>query len=127
MRPALLEFGGVEPEGIRCCYHGWLYDVNGKCLDTQAEPPGSSLKDKIKHPAYRTEEAGGLVFANLSPHPAPILPKFELLVREDIERSVWAMVDHCNWLQRAESEDSNGSLKTRGLQGSPTRRLSARR
>ena len=102
-RRSSLEFGRVEPDGIRCCYHGWLYDVEGKCLDTPAEAPGSTLKDKIQHLSYRTEEAGGLVFANLGPDPAPILPKFDLLFREDLDRSVWAMVDHCNWLQRAEN------------------------
>ena len=44
-RLASLEFGRVEAEGIRCCYHGWLYDVSGRCLEQPAEPEDSTFKD----------------------------------------------------------------------------------
>ena len=37
-RGTSLEFGRVEDQGLRCCYHGWLYDVNGRCLEQPAEP-----------------------------------------------------------------------------------------
>ena len=42
-RRASLEFGRVEERGIRCCYHGWLYDADGRCVEMPAEPPGSRL------------------------------------------------------------------------------------
>src|ERR671912_2628501 len=40
-RGASLEFGIIAERGIRCCYHGWHFDVDGTILDTPAEPPTS--------------------------------------------------------------------------------------
>src|SRR5262249_21873708 len=59
-RLASLEFGRTEEQGIRCCYHGWLYDVHGRCLEQPAEPPESTFKDRIRQKAYMAQEAGGL-------------------------------------------------------------------
>ena len=61
--------------GIRCCYHGWLYDVRGNCLEQPAEPGDSTFKERIKHPAYHAQDAGGLIFAYIGPEPAPLLPQ----------------------------------------------------
>jgi len=62
-RGTSLEFGRVEDRGIRCCYHGWLYDVNGRCLEQPAEPADSTFKDRIQHPAYKAQEIAGFIFA----------------------------------------------------------------
>src|SRR5688572_25256081 len=37
-RGASLYYGKVEARGIRCCYHGWLFDVKGRCVDQPCEP-----------------------------------------------------------------------------------------
>jgi len=102
-RLASLEHGRVENDGIRCCYHGWLYDTSGQCREMPAEPPDSRLKDEVKLKAYRIQEMGGLLFAYLGPDPAPLLPNYDLLVRGDLDRTVSATIEHCNWLQRAEN------------------------
>jgi 5,5'-dehydrodivanillate O-demethylase len=102
-RGTSLEFGRVEEQGIRCCYHGWLYDIRGNCLEQPAEPAGSTFRDRVKHPAYRAQEAGGLIFAYIGPEPAPLLPTYDLLVREDGCRILGGDVENCNWLQRAEN------------------------
>ncbi len=102
-RGTSLEFGRVEKNGIRCCYHGWLYDRAGKCLEQPAEPEGSTFKDRIQHPAFHAQDAGGLVFAYVGPEPAPLLPNYDLLVREDGCRVVGGGEEFCNWLQRAEN------------------------
>jgi 5,5'-dehydrodivanillate O-demethylase len=102
-RGASLELGRVEADGIRCCYHGWKFDRSGHCLDMPAEPADTPLKDEVRQTAYRTQEAGGFVFAYLGPEPAPLLPKYDLLFREDCNRVVYSKVEHCNWLQRAEN------------------------
>ncbi|MDB6001081.1 MAG: phenoxybenzoate dioxygenase, partial [Rhizobacter sp.] len=39
-RGASLFYGKVEEHGIRCCYHGWLFDAQGHCLDQPCEPDG---------------------------------------------------------------------------------------
>ncbi|HEY4133763.1 MAG TPA: Rieske 2Fe-2S domain-containing protein [Alphaproteobacteria bacterium] len=102
-RLASLEFGRVEQGGIRCFYHGWLYDTSGQCTEMPAEPPESCLHKEVKLVAYRTQELGGLIFAYMGPEPAPLLPNYDLLARDDLDRSLRASIEHCNWLQRAEN------------------------
>ena len=102
-RGTSLEFGRVEDAGIRCCYHGWLYDLRGKCIEQPAEPEGSTFKDRIQHPAYQAQEIGGFIFAYIGPEPAPLLPNYDLFFKENGERHVGAGHDFCNWLQRAEN------------------------
>jgi 5,5'-dehydrodivanillate O-demethylase len=102
-RGASLELGRVEADGIRCCYHGWKFDRSGRCLDMPCEPADTPLKDEVRQTAYLTQEAGGLVFAYIGPQPAPLLPKYDMLFREDMNRVVYSKEEHCNWLQRAEN------------------------
>ncbi len=102
-RGTSLEFGDIEDGGIRCCYHGWLFDVEGRCLEQPAEPAGSSFKDRIRQPAYKVEELGGVIFAYLGPQPAPLLPRYDVLVREDGVRSMGARVQSCNYFQAVEN------------------------
>ena len=101
-----LVLGIPEKDGLRCPYHGWLYDRNGKCLEQpyeQAEDPDSTFKDRIHMPAYPVEELGGLIFAYLGPQPAPLLPRWELFVRDGVLRDIGAAVIPCNWLQIMEN------------------------
>ena len=102
-RGTSLEFGRVEDQGIRCCYHGWLYDVNGRCLEQPAEPADSTFKDRIQHPAYKAQEIAGFIFAYIGPDPAPLLPPYDLFFEENGERVIGAGTEYCNWLQRAEN------------------------
>ncbi len=89
-RGTSLEYGDIEERGIRCPYHGWLYDVAGHCLDMPAEPKGSTFCQKVKHPSYPVSEQGGLFFAYLGPRAeqAPPLPKYLALVGLEGQRQV---------------------------------------
>jgi phenylpropionate dioxygenase-like ring-hydroxylating dioxygenase large terminal subunit len=80
-----LEYADIEERGIRCLYHGWLYDVDGNCLDQPLEPTGSTFCQKVKHPSYPVRELGGLLFAYMGPDKsnAPALPRYSALVRDD--------------------------------------------
>jgi 5,5'-dehydrodivanillate O-demethylase oxygenase subunit len=102
-RGASLELGRVEADGIRCCYHGWKFDSQGRCLDMPAEPADSALRNDVRLNAYPTQETSGLVFAYLGPAPAPAFPRYDLLFRDDLDRHVGAFHEHCNWVQRAEN------------------------
>jgi len=102
-RRASLEFGRVEAAGIRCCYHGWLYAPDGRCLEQPAEPIGSSFHTRVRQPAYAAEEKGGLIFAYLGPEPRPLVPSYDVLLREDGVRVLRARQGLCNWLQAAEN------------------------
>jgi 5,5'-dehydrodivanillate O-demethylase len=103
-RLASLAYGRVDEEGIRCPYHGWKFDASGKCLEQPAEPPDSSFRDRIKHVAYPVEYLGGLIYGYFGPAPAPLLPRWDVLVWEHGRR--WIVKEsilQCNWLQPMEN------------------------
>ena len=83
-----LECGYTTDAGIRCPYHGWTYDVTGQCVEQPGEPAGSTFKDKVQIPSYRVEELAGLIFAYLGPEPAPLLPRWDRLVWDNVYRVV---------------------------------------
>jgi 5,5'-dehydrodivanillate O-demethylase len=101
-RKANLSYGIPEPEGIRCAYHGWLFDESGNCVDQPSEPAGSRFKEKVRIKAYKVEELGGVVFAYMGPEPAPLLPHWDVLAWEG-HKDHWAVTLPCNWLQCQEN------------------------
>lgn len=108
-RGTSLEYGRVEDCGLRCCYHGWLYDVEGRILEMPLEPPGSTFKDRLEHPAYPVEEWGGLIFAYLGPlDKKPLLPRYDIWQQGPgrltcrVGQRPGGSVD-CNWLQSQEN------------------------
>ncbi|MBI3706257.1 MAG: aromatic ring-hydroxylating dioxygenase subunit alpha [Proteobacteria bacterium] len=103
-RGTSLEFGIVSARGIRCCYHGWLFDVDGTVLETPGEPPGSRLKDNVCHGAYPAFEYKGIVFAYLGP-PAekPEFPIYDSFALPGDELVPYLLSFPCNWLQANEN------------------------
>jgi phenylpropionate dioxygenase-like ring-hydroxylating dioxygenase large terminal subunit len=89
-RGTSLEYGDIEDRGIRCPYHGWLFDVSGQCLEQPAEPKDSVFHRKVKHLSYTVREQGGLVFAYLGPRPEkpPPLPRYSCLVDRGGQRQI---------------------------------------
>ena len=79
-RGTSLEYGDIENGGLRCPYHGWLFDVHGQCLEMPAEPKDSKFPEKVKHLSYPVKELGGLIFAYLGPDEPPPLPSYAPLV-----------------------------------------------
>ena len=98
-----LEYGIPENEGLRCPYHGWLFDGSGQCLEMPAESPESTFPSRIKIKGYPAEELGGLVFAYLGPAPAPLLPRWDLYVMDNVVRDIGSTVIPCNWMQCMEN------------------------
>ena len=79
-RGTTLYYGLVEEQGIRCCYHGWLFDVEGNCLEMPCEPGGGKRRDLARQPWYPVEERYGFVFAYLGPPDRkPVLPRYDNL------------------------------------------------
>jgi phthalate 4,5-dioxygenase oxygenase subunit len=101
-RGADLAFGRREDGGLRCAFHGWLFDVNGQCLDTPAEPEGSTLCTRIRQRAYPVTVRSGIVFAYLGPGEAPALPDFDCFVAPDSHTFAFKGLIGCNWLQALE-------------------------
>lgn len=81
-RGTSLEYGDIEDGGLRCPYHGWLFNVRGHCLEMPAEPRDSKFPAKVKHLSYPVKELGGLIFAYMGPNQdnPPPLPKYGPLV-----------------------------------------------
>lgn len=111
-RGTSLEFGLVSARGIRCCYHGWLFDVDGTILETPGEPPDSTLKDRLCHGAHPTYEYKGLVFVYMGPpekKPAfPLydtfdLPGYRVEAGYRYGASFRKNLLPCNWLQIKEN------------------------
>lgn len=114
-RGTTLYYGKVEERGIRCCYHGWLFDVEGHCLEMPCEPhPSGAQCQRVRQPWYPVEERYGLVFAYLGPpEKKPVLPRYECL--EVMEPGEFVEADDssigsggiviapCNWLQHFEN------------------------
>jgi 5,5'-dehydrodivanillate O-demethylase len=95
--------GRVEETGVRCCYHGWLFDAAGRCLEQPAESPENTFKDRVRLRSYPTQEVAGLVWTYIGPDPVPTLPRWDLLFRDDGQKFVWGFVEYCNWLQSYEN------------------------
>jgi len=107
-RGTSLEYGRVEADGIRCCYHGWLFDVEGRCLEQPCEPAESTYKDRVFQPGYPCREYGGLVFAYMGPPDRmPLLPQYDLVEEGDgvvvADGTSYGLgggeILDCNWLQ----------------------------
>ena len=98
-----LKWGIPQRDGLRCPYHGWTYDADGRCILQPAEPEGSRFGEKVRLDAYPVQELGGLVWAYLGPAPVPLVPRWLALVAENALRHVsWTEVP-CNWLQCMEN------------------------
>lgn len=79
-RGASLYFGGVEEQGIRCCYHGWVFDVEGRCLEQPCEPELGLHRDRVRQPWYPVAERYGLIWAYMGPPDRkPVLPRYDVL------------------------------------------------
>ena len=104
-RGTSLEFAIPQMRGLRCCYHGWTYDVDGTCLETPGEPGHSKLKETIFQGAYPVRELKGLVFAYMGPpDELPDFPLYDTLVYpEDDEVLPYSLDYACNWLQSHEN------------------------
>ncbi len=110
-RGTSLFYGRNEDCGLRCIYHGWKYDVEGNVVDTPAEPPDSDFKKKIRHPAYPTVEAAGIVFTYLGPkEKMPLFPNYEWVELPQNHTYVTKCLQDCNYLQGLEGECDSSHL-----------------
>ena len=101
-RGADLSMGRIENGGLRCLYHGWLFDVNGACLEQPSEPADSEFRHKVCHLAYPCREVAGIIFAYLGPGTPPLLPAYEPFAVPSGHRYVTKLFHGCNYFQAAE-------------------------
>ena len=103
-RGTSLEYGIVSEKGIRCCYHGWLFDVDGRILETPGEPPDSKLKDSCYHGAYPAQEYEGILHAYMGPPELkPHFPIYDLFELPGAKFAPYSVHYENNWLQTHEN------------------------
>ncbi len=98
-----LSYGRVENGGLRCLYHGWLFDVEGKCIDQPAEPDDKKFCHKVRQTSYPVQEKGGAIWTYMGEGRPPLIPDFEFLKAPEPNRITFRVVQNCNWLQGLES------------------------
>jgi phthalate 4,5-dioxygenase oxygenase subunit len=102
-RGTSLALGANECGGLRCLYHGWKFDVEGRCLDTPAEPEDSNLRENVQAKAYPTVEKGGVVWAYMGPpDKRPPFPDYEWLNMPADHVAVFKVQEDCNYAQAVE-------------------------
>ena len=102
-RRAPMFFARNEACGLRCVYHGWKFDRDGRCVDMPSEPPDSMFKSKVTIGSYPTWEGGGLVWTYMGPpDQRPPVPDYELTRAPATHRFVSKTFEECNWLQALE-------------------------
>jgi nitrite reductase/ring-hydroxylating ferredoxin subunit len=104
-RNASLEFGLVEERGLRCCYHGRLFGVDGTIVEMPGEPAADRLSKETSQGAYPVHLFGGIVFIYMGPpERQPVFPRydrFDLPGVRLVPGGRWPL--DCNWIQIKEN------------------------
>ena len=104
-RRADLSYGIIEEDGLRCNYHGWLFNEEGRCLHQPFEEtarPDSTLQGPHGDQELQRRGKGGILWAYLGPKPAPLVPDYDFLVEPGYKQIVYAEIP-CNWFQCQEN------------------------
>ena len=104
-RGASLFFGRNEEGGLRCAYHGWKFDLSGRCLDMPNEPPASTFKNRVRARAYPCVEKAGYVWTYMGPGAPPPMPHFEVFDYPEEQIAHTTFLWRCNWIQAMESSN----------------------
>ncbi|KTS12851.1 Rieske 2Fe-2S domain-containing protein [Microbacterium testaceum] len=97
-----LSYGRLEEDGIRCLYHGWLYNGEGRCVEQPAEPEHSQFLGKIRIANYPCVEKNGIIFTYMGAGDPPPFPHYDCFVAPDEYTFAFKGLWDCNWLQGLE-------------------------
>ena len=108
-RGASLFYARNEQNGLRCVYHGWKFNIAGKCLEMPLEPAESTYKDRVRATAYPTVERGGIVWAYMGSRTTPPpLPELEATQLDEVQLQL--AMRECNWVQAMEADLDTGHV-----------------
>jgi len=110
-RGASLFFARNEEEGLRCVYHGWKFDVEGRCLDIPNEPATEAFRSRVRATAYPCREQNGIVWTYMGPlQEPPALPELPWALASENRRGALKYQRECNWLQALEGDFDSSHL-----------------
>jgi phthalate 4,5-dioxygenase oxygenase subunit len=101
-RGADLAYGRCEDGGLRCVFHGWLFDTSGQCLEQPGEPIDSDYHTRVRAKSYPVVERNGVIFAWWGEGDAPPLPALDCLAAPGTHSFAFKGLMECNWLQALE-------------------------
>ena len=104
-RRADLSYGIVEECGLRCNYHGWLYNEKGECTEQPFEEvayPDAHFKEKTTIKAYSVEAKAGILWAYMGPDPVPLVPDYDAFSESGYKQIIFTEIP-CNWFQGQEN------------------------
>jgi phenylpropionate dioxygenase-like ring-hydroxylating dioxygenase large terminal subunit len=101
-RGADLALGRLEDGGLRCCFHGWLFARDGRCLEAPAEGEGSPLVSRVLLGSYPVRELNGIIWGYLGPGEPPSFPALDCFTAPPEYTFAWKGFLDCNWLQALE-------------------------
>ncbi|MGA1837411.1 Rieske 2Fe-2S domain-containing protein [Herbiconiux sp. 11R-BC] len=116
-----LSYGRLEEDGLRCLYHGWLYDGEGKCIEQPAEPEHSQFLGKIRIANYPCVEKNGIIFTYMGAGDPPPFPDYDCFIAPEEYTFAFKGLWDCNWLQGLEGgiDPSHVSFLHRFIQEDP--------
>ena len=104
-RRADMSYGILEECGLRCNYHGWLFDETGACTEQPFEEvayPEARFKEKISIKAYGLQAKAGILWAYMGPNPAPLVPDYDVFSDSGYKQIIFTEIP-CNWFQCQEN------------------------
>lgn len=102
-RRSSLALGVNRDNGVRCLYHGWKFGVDGECLDTPAEPAGSSMAGRVRARAYPVRETAGVIWTYMGPAgQEPVFPDLEFMHHAEGHCVPFKVLEDCNYAQAVE-------------------------
>ena len=109
-RLASLFYGRNENGGLRCAYHGWQFDIDGRCIDIPNEPGDCPLLNKVRVQSYPCREQAGVIWAYLGKGEPPSLPDLGWTVAPVERKTTLKYMRRCNWVQAMEGDFDSSHL-----------------
>jgi phthalate 4,5-dioxygenase len=112
-RGTSLFYGVNDDGGLRCCYHGWKFDVEGQCTDMPSDAPGSTYKDRVRARAYPVITSAGALWTYMGPEERrPQEPDFVFSHLSDDHVVTFRFDTFCNYVQSMEGDIDTTHIST---------------
>ncbi|MGA2392048.1 MAG: Rieske 2Fe-2S domain-containing protein [Candidatus Lustribacter sp.] len=104
-RRASLVLARNEECGLRCLFHGWKLDLDGRVVDAPSEPSDRvSFVNKVRTRRVAVRENSRLIWAYIGPGEPPPFPAFEFTTLPLEHIQIAEVPGRCNWVQLAEGQ-----------------------
>jgi 5,5'-dehydrodivanillate O-demethylase len=100
-RGAQLSAGWVEGDALRCFYHGWKFEKDGRCSEQPADESRFCAKVPIR--TWPVHEYLGMIFAYLGDGEAPKLPRYPEFERFAGLLEIDSYLRRCNYFQNIDN------------------------